>query len=97
LAGVRGGPQSEAFLSIDGRAKEEESAVEAAGPERPAGVGPHSGDGVDGVQELDGVHGGPRSEAKCLAPVGAGAEPPQGVGTRSNAATLGAVAPNAAA
>jgi hypothetical protein len=24
-----------------------------------------SSDGVDGVQELDGVHGGPRSEAKC--------------------------------
>ena len=28
-------------------------------------MGLHSGDGVDGVQELDGVHGGPRSEAKC--------------------------------
>jgi hypothetical protein len=28
------------------------------------GVGPCSGDGVDGVQELDGVHGDLRSEAK---------------------------------
>jgi hypothetical protein len=26
-----------------------------------------TGDGVDGVQELDGVHGGPRSEAQCQA------------------------------
>jgi len=26
-----------------------------------------TGDGADGVQELDGVHGGPRSEAKCQA------------------------------
>ena len=26
-----------------------------------------TGDGVDGVQELDGVRGGPRSEAQCQA------------------------------
>ena len=48
------------------------------------GVGPHSGDGVDGVQELDGAHGDLRSEAKCLAPVGA-AEPPQGDAMRQRA------------
>jgi hypothetical protein len=57
-------------------APEQSWSLEAGGL---AGVGPHSGDGVDGVQELDGVHGDLRSEAKCLAPVGAGAEPPLGV------------------
>src|SRR5713101_831509 len=42
----------------------------SSAPDGAAGVGPQTGDGTDGVHEVDGVRGGPRSEAKCLAPVG---------------------------
>src|SRR5262245_32837103 len=41
----------------------------------PAGVGPCSGDGTDGVHEVDGVRGGRRSVAKSLAPAGRGQSP----------------------
>src|SRR5258707_15290441 len=67
----------------------------SSAPDGAAGVGPRTRDGTDGVHEVDGVRGGPRSEAKCLARAGRGRGytplPPRAAGEEANAAKPGFV------